>query len=363
MQAYLILENGTVLTGKSVGAAGTAIGEVDFTTGVVGFQEDLTDPAHYGCMILQTYPLVGNYGMNSEDVQSDKVWCNGYIVREACTAPSNFRSETTLDAFLKAHGTVAIEGVDTRALTRLVRDNGVMNAAITTEFDPAAEPEKLAALLEQVRAYRITGAVSAVTCAGPRTFHEEGDCHVAVLDLGCTNSTVWALTERGCKVTLLPAQTTAAQLAALKADGLLLSSGPADPAENAEIVVNVRGMLDSGIPAFGIDLGHLTAALAAGARTFKLKTGHRGGQAVTDLRSGRTYSTSQSHGYAVDGASLPADMGKVSYVNVTDKTCEGVEYTRWNCETVQFHPESGVQDTTFLLDRFVERVRAAKGGN
>ena len=372
MNAYLVLANGMVFAGKSIGCPGTTVGEVVFATGMVGFEETLTDPSYYGQIITQTYPLIGNYGMNSEDKESDRVWARGYIVREACTAPSNFRCETTLDAFLKQQGVIGIEGIDTRCLTRTLRESGVMNGAITTEFDPNADAEQLAALMAEIKPYAVTGAVAAVTCQQAETFEPtaglaEGEqpLHVALLDLGCKKNIVRCLCKRGCRVTVLPGTATAADLAALHADGLMLSNGPGDPAENVGIIQNIREMLDTGIPAFGICLGHQLTALAAGAKTTKLKYGHRGAnQPATEFATGRTFITSQNHGYAVVGDTLPANVGAVSHINANDKTCEGVAYTKWNCFTVQFHPEAsgGPKDTEYLFDRFVERMKQAKGG-
>ena len=374
MQSYLILANGQVFRGQSIGCPGTTIGEVVFATGMVGFEETLTDPSYYGQIITQTYPLIGNYGMNSEDVESGKIWAKGYIVREACKTPSNFRSEETLDAFLKKNGIIGIEGVDTRSLTRTLRESGVMNGAITTEFDPDAEPEKKAALMPAITAYAVTEAVATVTCTAPKTFepttnvidgHEvETPLHVALLDLGCKNNIVRCLQKRGCRVTVLPGTATAAELAALNPDGLMLSNGPGDPAENVGIIANIKEMLDTGIPTFGICLGHQLTALAAGAKTCKLKYGHRGAnQPVTSPAKQRTFITSQNHGYAVMADTLPEAVGKMSYFNANDGTCEGMDYFKWNCFTVQFHPEAngGPKDTEFLFDEFVKRMLAAKG--
>ena len=374
MQSYLILANGQVFRGQSIGCPGTTIGEVVFATGMVGFEETLTDPSYYGQIITQTYPLIGNYGMNSEDVESGKIWAKGYIVREACKTPSNFRSEETLDAFLKKNGIIGIEGVDTRSLTRTLRESGVMNGAVTTEFDPDAEPEKKAALMPAITAYAVTEAVAAVTCAAPKTFEPttnvidgrevETPLHVALLDLGCKNNIVRCLQKRGCRVTVLPGTATAAELAALNPDGLMLSNGPGDPAENVEIIANIKEMLDTGIPTFGICLGHQLTALAAGAKTCKLKYGHRGAnQPVTSPAKQRTFITSQNHGYAVMADTLPETVGKMSYFNANDGTCEGMDYFKWNCFTVQFHPEAngGPKDTEFLFDEFVKRMLAAKG--
>ena len=374
MQSYLILANGQVFRGQSIGCPGTTIGEVVFATGMVGFEETLTDPSYYGQIITQTYPLIGNYGMNSEDVESGKIWAKGYIVREACKNPSNFRSEETLDAFLKKNGIIGIEGIDTRSLTRTLRESGVMNGAITTEFDPDAEPEKKAALMPAITAYAVTEAVATVTCAAPKTFEPttnvidgrevETPLHVALLDLGCKNNIVRCLQKRGCRVTVLPGTATAAELAALNPDGLMLSNGPGDPAENVEIIANIKEMLDTGIPTFGICLGHQLTALAAGAKTCKLKYGHRGAnQPVTSPAKQRTFITSQNHGYAVMADTLPETVGKMSYFNANDGTCEGMDYFKWNCFTVQFHPEAngGPKDTEFLFDEFVKRMLAAKG--
>ena len=374
MQSYLILANGQVFRGQSIGCPGTTIGEVVFATGMVGFEETLTDPSYYGQIITQTYPLIGNYGMNSEDVESGKIWAKGYIVREACKTPSNFRSEETLDAFLKKNGIIGIEGVDTRSLTRTLRESGVMNGAITTEFDPDAEPEKKAALMPAITAYAVTEAVATVTCAASKTFEPttnvidgrevETPLHVALLDLGCKNNIVRCLQKRGCRVTVLPGTATAAELAALNPDGLMLSNGPGDPAENVGIIANIREMLDTGIPTFGICLGHQLTALAAGAKTCKLKYGHRGAnQPVTSPAKQRTFITSQNHGYAVMADTLPETVGKMSYFNANDGTCEGMDYFKWNCFTVQFHPEAngGPKDTEFLFDEFVRRMLAAKG--
>ena len=374
MQSYLILANGQVFRGQSIGCPGTTIGEVVFATGMVGFEETLTDPSYYGQIITQTYPLIGNYGMNSEDVESGKIWAKGYIVREACKTPSNFRSEETLDAFLKKNGIIGIEGVDTRSLTRTLRESGVMNGAITTEFDPDAEPEKKAALMPAITAYAVTEAVATVTCAAPKTFEPttnvidgrevETPLHVALLDLGCKNNIVRCLQKRGCRVTVLPGTATAAELAALDPDGLMLSNGPGDPAENVGIIANIKEMLDTGIPTFGICLGHQLTALAAGAKTCKLKYGHRGAnQPVTSPAKQRTFITSQNHGYAVMADTLPEAVGKMSYFNANDGTCEGMDYFKWNCFTVQFHPEAngGPKDTEFLFDEFVKRMLAAKG--
>ena len=368
MQAYLILANGRILKGKSLGCQGTTVGEVVFATGMVGFEETLTDPSYYGQIITQTYPLIGNYGMNSEDKESGKIWAKGYIVREACTTPSNFRSEETLDTFLKENGIIGIEGIDTRSLTRILRESGVMNGAITTEFDPETEPEKLAALMPIIKAYAVTGAVDAVTCTEPQCFaptagvaEGEEPLHIALLDLGCKKNIVRCLCKRGCRVTVLPASTTLAELKALAPDGLMLSNGPGDPAENVYQIEQIRKLLGR-VPMFGICLGHQLTALAAGGSTYKLKYGHRGvNQPVRDLNGVRTYITSQNHGYEVIAESIQG-KGDLSFINVNDNTCEGIEYPDLNAFTVQFHPEAcaGPLDASDLFDKFMNVMDGGK---
>ena len=278
---------------------------------------------------------------------------------------ANWRCEETLDSFLKKNNTIGIEGIDTRHLTRIIRESGVMNGAILTTFDPAdpankAETEKL---LETIRAYAVTDAVKSVTCEKPEVFNEKGETHIVLMHYGCKRNIVRCLVKRGCKVTVMPAFATAEEVAALNPDGIMLSNGPGDPAEPVEVIENLKQIFALGIPTFGICLGHQLSALAAGAKTMKLKYGHRGAnQPVTDFESGRTFITSQNHGYAVVGEELPAEMGEVAQVNANDGTCEGIKYKKLNCFTVQFHPEAngGPKDTEFLFDRFLNNVKAAK---
>ena len=286
--------------------------------------------------------------------------CRGVIMREACEAPSNWRCEMNLDAFLKKHNAIGIQGIDTRRLTRLIRGTGVINGAITTEVAPedTASVEKLTA---ELKAYKVTGAVAAVTCAEPQVLKPEGELHVAVLDLGVRRSVLHSLTRRGCKLTVLPAGTSAEEIRALGADGLLITDGPGDPNEYTAIAAELKKLLDEGMPAFGMGMGHGLAALAAGAQVEKMKCGHHGAnQPVYHFATGRTYITCQNHCYAVKGDTLPAEMGAVSAVNANDKSCEAVDYTAWNCFTVQFQPadKGGLK----LFDRFVEAMKAAKKG-
>lgn len=353
--AYLVLADGQVFKGKSFGASGTVIGEVVFTTGMTGYQETLTDPSYYGQIVTQTFPLIGNYGVNSEDFESSQSYVSGYIVREWCNAPSNFRCENTIDSFLKAHNIIGLYGIDTRRLTRTLREAGVMNGAITTDL-----PEDISALLEQIRSYSIIDAVKSVTGTECHTYTpEEKKYRVVLFDFGYKRYIRQSLVNRGCEVLVVPANTTADKVAELQPDGIMLSNGPGDPAENTDIIANLQEIAKLGIPMFGICLGHQLMALSQGARTEKLKYGHRGAnQPVIDLASGKTYVTSQNHGYAVVGESIPPEIGEVSHINANDKTCEGVRYKSVNAFTVQFHPEAhgGPLDTAYLFDEFTARM-------
>ncbi len=359
-KAYILLADGTVLTGESFGATGTTIGEIVFATGMTGYQEMLTDPSYYGQILTQTYPLIGNYGVNSKDGESDRSWVKGYIVREWCEQPSNFRCEQTVDAFLKQQGVIGIHGVDTRALTRKIRECGVMNGMITSE-DVLADKNNL---LARIHEYTITDAVSQVTCEEPKLYPSDKHSHrVVMMDFGYKGNILNSLRSRGCDVTVVPAHTTAEQVLSYQPDGIMLTNGPGDPAENTAIIQTLRALVASGVPIFGICLGHQLLALAQGAETAKLKYGHRGGnQPVKDLTEDRTYITSQNHGYAVVSDTLDPAVGMVSHINVNDNTCEGVIYKNTRAFTVQFHPEacSGPQDTAYLFDRFIDLMKEAK---
>ena len=363
MKAYLVLANGMVGERENFGAAGTSVGEVVFNTGMVGYEETLTDPSYYGQIITQTYPLVGNYGVNGEDAESCRIHAFGYIVREVCDAPSNFRCKETLDAFLKQQNIIGLQGVDTRRLTRIIRESGVMNGALTTEYDSAEAALADAALMERIRAYAVTDAVDSVTVDHEETYHEEGEFHVALMDFGYKRNILRSLVQRGCKVTLVPGRTTAQRLKELNVDGIMLSNGPGDPAENVQIIENLKDILAMNKPVFGICLGHQLTALAMGAKTAKLKYGHRGvNQPVTDFAKNRTFITSQNHGYAVVADTVDTSIAEVSHVNANDGTVEGVRYKNMPCFTVQFHPEAcgGPRDTAYLFDEFVSMM---KGGH
>ena len=362
----LVLKDGSVFEGTLYGGKRNAVGEVVFTTGMVGFEETLTDPSYYGQIITQTYPLIGNYGMNKDDMESDRIWAKGYIVREACTTPSNWRCEETLDSFLKKNNTIGIEGIDTRHLTRIIRESGVMNGAILTTFDPAdpANKAETEALLAEIRAYAVTDAVKNVTCAAPEVFNPEGETHIVLMHYGCKRNIVRCLVKRGCKVTVMPAFATAEQIKALAPDGIMLSNGPGDPAEPVEVIENLKHIFELNIPTFGICLGHQIMGLAVGAKTLKMKFGHHGANhPVVDLRSRHVYITSQNHGFAVDAKTLPA-TAVPTHESLFDGSLQGFVLTDAPAFCFQGHPEAspGPHDIAPLFDHFrelIERHRAA----
>jgi carbamoyl-phosphate synthase small subunit len=349
MKAYLVLQNGAVMEGSSFGAQGEITGEVVFATGMTGYLETLTDPSYYGQIVLQTFPLIGNYGVIPADFESANIGAKAYIVKHPCQNPSNFRCEGVLDSFLKERGIIGLYGIDTRALTRTIRENGVMNGKITASAPVNAD-------IEEAKAYSIVNAVAAVTSRSvTKVLPENGTAvkkRVALLDYGAKRGIAQALAARGCEVWCFPGNTSAEEILNMKPDGIMLSNGPGDPAESANngIIETLRTLQKTSIPIFGICLGHQLLALANGYTTKKLKFGHRGAnQPVKDASTGLVYITSQNHGYAV-----VADNG--SFVNVNDGTCEGMDYGK--SFSVQFHPEArgGPLDTAFLFDRFIERM-------
>ena len=351
-KGYLILQDGQVFEGVRFGAETDTVGELVFTTGMCGYVETLTDPSYAGQIVMQTYPLIGNYGIIREDFEG-ACCVKGYVVREYCDTPSNFRTDCDLDAYLKEQGVPGLCGVDTRELTRIIREHGVMNAAICDEIPADLTP---------VASYAITGVVEAVSCKEPDRYPAEGEeCfRVSLLDYGAKRNIVRELQKRGCTVTVLPATTSAEEILAAGPDGVMLSNGPGDPAENTYQIEQIRKLLGK-VPMFGICLGHQLTALAAGGSTYKLKYGHRGvNQPVRDLNGVRTYITSQNHGYAVDGDTVK--LGKVRFVNANDGTCEGIDYPELKAFTVQFHPEActGPKDTSFLFDQFVELMKGGR---
>ena len=349
---YLVLQDGQVFQGYRFGADRDTVGELVFTTGMCGYIETLTDPSYAGQIVLQTYPLMGNYVIIREDFEGN-CCVKGYVVREWCEAPSNFRCDCDLDTYLKEQGVPGLWGVDTRELTRIIREHGVMNATICDEI-PAD--------LTVVKTYAVTGVVEAVTCAAASVQPAEGEekFRVSLIDYGAKRNIIRELQKQGCTVTVMPATASAEEILAANPDGVMLSNGPGDPAENVYQIEQIKKLLGK-VPLFGICLGHQLTALAVGGTTYKLKYGHRGvNQPVRDLAGKRTYITSQNHGYAVDSDSVKA--GKIRFANANDGTCEGIDYPDLKAFTVQFHPEActGPKDTGFLFDRFVEMM---KGGD
>ena len=349
-KASLILADGTRYDGYAFGAEKTSptIAEVVFNTNMVGYEQTLTDASFYGQMVMQTFPLIGNYGANAACREGDKPALSAYIVRELCDTPSNFNCDDVLDNFLKQNGISGLYGIDTRALTRKLRTNGTMNGAIVADYDSLDDNAKTE-LLKNISSYKIENAVENATSKTRSTWNESGNKKVALLDLGSKHAIVRDLEQNGCAVTIFPAETPADEILAEKPDGILLSAGAGNPEDNADIVENIKKLAESKTPILGIGLGHQLLALAAGAKTEKLKFGHRGAnQPITDLETGRTYITSQNHGYVV--TDLPADKGKIRFINTNDKTTEGIDYVKWNAFTLQFHPADA------MLKRFVDMI-------
>ena len=401
MKAFLILEDGTVFTGTSFGAAKEVISEIVFNTSMAGYPEVLTDPSYAGQAVCMTYPLIGNYGVCLEDMESVRPWPDALIVRETCHVPSNFRSDESLDAFMKKYDIPGISGIDTRALTKLLREIGTMNGMVTTD-----EHYDLQIILPQLKKYTCGKVVEKVTCKekytvpgakdlsenGPISGHaffdsneyekyQDGDksckekrpslvrnlngqgLKIGLLDVGLKENIVRSLSMRGCDVTVYPAWTPAVEILADQPDGIMISNGPGDPKECTSIIAEVRKLYESNVPIFAICLGHQLMALATGSDTFKLKYGHRGGNhPVKDLTTGRVYISSQNHGYAVDESSVNPAIAEPLFVNVNDGTNEGLVYKGKNIFTVQFHPEAcpGPQDSGFLFDRFIENIKEGR---
>ncbi len=358
MKAILALEDGTIFHGKSFGVEGTVIGEIVFNTGMTGYQEVLTDPSYCGQIVTMTYPLIGNYGVNFDDIESSKPQVKGFIVRELCKTPSNWRSIETLNDYLKRHNIIGIEGIDTRALTKILRNKGTMNGVITT--DESFNPDDM---IEEIKAYAIKSPVQQVTTK--EVVHYEGKGYrVALIDLGIKQNIVRSLLNRGCDVHVFPAGAKADEILGVKPDGIMLSNGPGDPKDCADVINTIRELIGK-VPIFGICLGHQLTALANNADTERLKYGHRGcNHPVKDLNKDLTYITSQNHGYTIIEDSLDLSRMEVSHRNMNDGTVEGVRYKDVPVFTVQFHPEAspGPADTAYLFDEFMNMMHEYKSG-
>ena len=354
---YLILENGTVFEGKSFGAERETLGELVFTTSMTGYLETITDQSYYGQVVLQTFPLIGNYGVITPELLCDTPALNGYIVREWCQEPSNFRCEGELDTFLKKLNVPGIYGIDTRALTKILRENGVMNCKFSFSSEVTDE------ILNEIKNYKITDAVKNTTTKEIKKFEtENAKFNVVIVDFGAVSKMEKELLNRGCNVTIVPADTKAEDVKAMKPDGIVISNGAGNPSENSEAVEEIKKLFEYNIPMFGICLGHQLIALSQGAKTEKLKHGHRGAsQPAKEISTGRVFITSQNHGYTVVNDSLPQNS-QLSFVNSNDATCEGIKYLDKPVFSVQFIPATtgGPQDTGYLFDDFINLMSKDK---
>lgn len=355
-QAYLVLQDGTIFKGYSMGAEGVTIGEVVFNTCTASYQELLSDPTYYGQIVAQTYPLVGNRGVDAEE--ESQIMANGYIAREWCDTPTDIRCNVTLDEYLKKRGIVGLYGIDTRRLTRILRDKGYYNGAITNTLDGLED------LMKRIKAYSISGAVREVTIQEKQKLEaEDSQYKIAVVDYGFSRKNLQHLMKRGCSLTLYPAFTPPEEILSERPDGILLSDGPGDPDDCPELIEHIKLLAESNIPIFGFGLGHQMLALAFGGSIMKMEKGHRGSnQPVRVLENGKIMITTQNHGYAVQKDSLPAEIAKVVLENVNDGTIEGIRYTAFPALTVQFEPSdgNGFQDSAFLFDEVIEMVKEAK---
>ncbi|HEV7701689.1 MAG TPA: glutamine-hydrolyzing carbamoyl-phosphate synthase small subunit [Pyrinomonadaceae bacterium] len=360
-KAILVLEDGRAFAGLSFGAEGESFGEMVFNTSMSGYQEILTDPSYAGQIVCMTYPLIGNYGVNEEDVESRRPWVEGFIVREASRIASNFRSTMSLQDYLKANNIVGIEHIDTRALVRHVRDKGAMRAGLSTiDLDPASLLEKVLA----TPSMQDRELASAVTVDGEYSYAAEGEerFHVVAYDFGVKTNSLRSFAKFGCRVTVVPADTNADDVMALEPDGIFLSNGPGDPASMTRVVDEIKKLAASQTPMFGICLGHQLLGEAFGGSTYKLKFGHRGGnQPIKDLTTGKIEITAHNHGFAVEADSLPSDV-EVTHVNLNDNTVAGLRHKTLPVFSVQYHPESapGPHDSEYLFERFI--VLMKRGG-
>ncbi|MDR3262953.1 MAG: carbamoyl phosphate synthase small subunit [Clostridiales bacterium] len=350
-KGYLVLENGKVFEGDFLGKPGDVIAEIVFTTAMTGYLETLTDKSYYGQMIVQSFPLIGNYGVIPEDFEGAKIAASAYIARSFTLAPSNFRSTGNIDGFFEASDIRAFQGIDTRALVKIIRERGVMNAMLTEDLSRVD--------FQKIKNYKIIDAVKSVSCKEITEYNKGGKYSVVLMDFGAKENIQRNLIKRGCRVTVVPYDTTAEKILSLKPDGIMLSNGPGDPAENVGIIAELKKLIKKDVPIFGICLGHQLLALANGFLTTKLKYGHRGAnQPVKNLSNNRVYISSQNHGYAVVRESVNAAIADELFINVNDNTSEGLKYKNFNGFSVQFHPEAagGPKDTEYLFDEFLKSI-------
>lgn len=353
MKAYLILEDGSVYDGENVGACREAVSEIVFNTSMTGYLEVMTDPSYAGQAVVMTYPLIGNYGICYEDMESDRPWIDGLIVRELSEVASNFRNEDSIQNFLIKNNIPCICGIDTRDLTKRLREHGTMNGFITVDSSFVVEK-----ILQRIKEYSVKGVVKRTSTKETYSLPGKGK-RVVLIDFGAKKNIARQLQKRGCEVIVVPCDAKAKEILKLKPDGIMLSNGPGDPKENADIIEEIKKLYDTDIPIFAICLGHQLMALATGANTYKLRYGHRGGNhPVKDLETGRTYISSQNHGYAVDESTLDKNICVPAFVNVNDGTNEGLRYINKKIFTVQYHPEAcpGPRDSSYLFDKFIKMM-------
>lgn len=353
MKAYLILEDGSVYEGENVGALREAVSEIVFNTSMTGYLEVMTDPSYAGQAVVMTYPLIGNYGICHDDMESYRPWIDGLIVRELSEVASNFRNEDSIQNFLIKNNIPCICGIDTRDLTKRLREHSTMNGFITVDSSFVVEK-----ILQRIKEYSVKGVVKRTSTKEAYSLPGKGK-RVVLIDFGAKRNIARQLQKRGCEVIVVPCDTKAKEILKLKPDGIMLSNGPGDPKENADIIEEIKKLYDTDIPIFAICLGHQLMALATGANTYKLRYGHRGGNhPVKDLETGRTYISSQNHGYAVDESTLDKNICVPAFVNVNDGTNEGLRYINKKIFTVQYHPEAcpGPRDSSYLFDKFIKMM-------
>jgi carbamoyl-phosphate synthase small subunit len=357
IKAILVLEDGRTFHGASFGASGETFGEIVFNTSMTGYQEILTDPSYAGQIVTMTYPLIGNYGINDSDMESRRPWVEGFVVREASRIRSNWRSTKSLDQYLKENEIVGIEHIDTRALVRHIRDKGAMRAGISTVADADELLKRVLASPEM--ANRELATAVTVEQAFDYPTMDETRYHVVAYDFGVKTNSLREFARYGCRITVVPADTSAEEVLALEPDGIFLSNGPGDPASMQAVVGEIKKLASSNVPMFGICLGHQILGRAFGGATYKLKFGHRGGnQPIKDVTTGKIEIASHNHGFAVDANSLPADI-EITHVNLNDSTVAGLRHKTLPVFSVQYHPESapGPHDSEYLFERFVRLMK------